>query len=231
MWGNALKNIKRVPLQSEIIEAIKQYIEQNNLKNGDKLPSQGQLVEMLGVSRSSLREAVKVLETKNIVETVNGKGIYVRNGSPNIIQAQIEFRKEKESILELLEARKILEREILHLVIQHATQEELDNIEKILNVVLEKYNNGDKQNNEDRQFHYAIYNSCHNRIMQQLILSINNLLSELWEFPLGMEEPFTDTIPLHKDLFECLRNRNLKKAITINEKIISMVIKEVKAAQ
>lgn len=226
-----MKNIKRLPLQSEIIEAIKQYIEQNNLKSGDKLPSQEQLLKMMGVSRSSLRETLKVLETKNIVETVNGKGVYVRDGSPNIILAQIEFRKEKESIIELLEARKILEREILHLVIQNATQEELDNIEKILNIIMEKYNKGDRQNVEDKQFHYAIYNSCHNRIMQQLMLSIDNLLSKLWEFPLGMDEPFTSTIPLHKELFESLKIRNLKKAHTINEKIINMIIEEVNAAK
>ena len=226
-----MKKIKRVPLQSEIIAYVKNYIDENNLKSGDKLPSQGQMIEMLGVSRSSLREALKVLETKNIIETVNGKGVFVRDGAPNMIQAQIEFGKEKESILELLEARKILEREIIRLVIQNATAEELDEIEKILIVIMEKYRKGDRQNAEDRQFHFAIYNSCHNRIINQLILSIDNLLSKLWESPLGMKEPFTDTIPLHKTLFDSIKKGDIKKAQTVNDKIIHMVCEEIKAVK
>ena len=122
-----MSTIKRVPLQSEIIEFIKQYIDKNNLRSGDRLPSQGELVELLGVSRSSIREAIKTLEAKDALEVVNGKGIFVKDGSSNSISAQIEFGKEKEAILELLEVRRILEKEIIRLVIQNATEEELDN--------------------------------------------------------------------------------------------------------
>lgn len=184
----------------------------------------------MGVSRSSIREAIKTLEAKNVLEVANGKGVFVKDGSSNTISAEIEFGKEKESILELLEARRILEKEIIHLVIQNATEEELDGIEEILKVLMEKYHRGVKQNVEDRQFHMAIYNSCHNRIMIQLIDSIDGLLNKLWEFPLGMKDPFTDTIPLHEDLFINIRKRNVKKAQAINDKIISMIYRDVKSA-
>ena len=223
--------IKRLSLQSEIIQYIKQYIDSNNLKSGDRLPSQAEFMELLGVSRSSIREAIKTLEAKNILEVENGKGIFVKVESTNTISAQIELGKEKESILELLEARKILEREIIHLVIQNATEEELDEIEKILKVIMEKYNRGEKQNVEDRQFHLAIYNSCHNRIMNQLILSIDSLLKKLFEFPLGMEDPFTETMPLHQELFDSIRKRNVKGAQSINDRIINMMYKDIKSVR
>lgn len=223
--------LKRLPLQSEIIQYIKQYIDDNNLKSGDRLPSQAELMELIGVSRSSIREAIKTLEAKDILEVKNGKGIFVKDESANTISAQIELGKEKETILELLEARKILEREIIHLVIQNATEEELDEIEKILKVIMDKYNRGEKQNIEDRQFHLAIYNACHNRIMNQLILSIDNLLKKLWEFPLGMEDPFTETMPLHRDLFNSIRKRNVKSAVSINDKIINMMYRDVKSVK
>lgn len=226
-----MRAIKRTPLQSDIIDFINQYIQDNNLKSGDKLPSQEHLVEMMGVSRPSLREAVKTLEAKNILEVVNGKGIFLKDKSPNIISAQVEFGREKESILELIEARRVLERGILHLVIQNAKDEELDEIERILNVIMDKYNKGQKQNIEDRQFHLAIYNSCHNRIMQQLILSIDSTFAKLWDFPLGMQDPFTDTMPLHKSLFDSIRERNERKALSINDKILNMIYKEVKTAK
>jgi DNA-binding FadR family transcriptional regulator len=223
--------IKRLPLQSEIIQYIKQYIESNNLKSGDRLPSQAELMEVLGVSRSSIREAIKTLEAKDILDVKNGKGIFVKVESTNTISAQIEFGKEKETFLELLEARKILEKEIIHLVVQNATEEELDEIDKILKVIMEKYNRGEKQNVEDRQFHLAIYNSCHNRIMNQLILSIDSLLQKLFEFPLGMEDPFTETMPLHQELFDNIRERNVKGAQSINDKIINMMYQDIKSVK
>ena len=57
-----MKNIKRTSLQTEVIEYIKNYIEENRLQSGDKLPSQQKLQEMIGVSRPTLREAMKVLD-------------------------------------------------------------------------------------------------------------------------------------------------------------------------
>lgn len=225
-----MSTIKRVTLQTEIIEFIKEYIDKNNLKSGDRLPSQAELVDLLGVSRSSIREAIKTLEAKNSLEVINGKGVFVKDGSSNSISAQIEFGKEKESILELLEVRRILEKEIIRLVIQNATEEELEEINKILKVLMDKYHRGEKQNTEDRKFHMAIYNCCHNKIMKQLIHSINELLNKLWNFPLGMVDPFTETIPLHEELFIHIRKRNIKKAQAINDKIISMIWKDVKSA-
>lgn len=223
--------IKRVPLQSEIIEFIKNYVEENNLKSGDRLPSQNELIEMLGVSRTSLREAVKTLEAKNFLEVLNGKGIFLKNASSDILYTQIEFKKEKESILELLEVRRIIEKEIMSLIVKNATEEELDEIEKILNVVMDKYNKGEKQNKEDKEFHLAIYKFCHNKIMYQLIFSIEDMLSKLWNFPLGLEDPFIDTIPLHKELFDNIRKRDVKKAQAVNDKILNMMCDEVKKAE
>ena len=69
--------IQRTSLKSEIIRYIQNYIQENNLKPGDRLTSQEKLIEMMGVSRTSLREAMKTLEARNVLEAKNGKGIYV----------------------------------------------------------------------------------------------------------------------------------------------------------
>lgn len=223
-----MKTIRRIPLQLEIIGAIKDYIKENNLKSGDKLPSQAQMIEMLGVSMSSLREALKMLEAKGIVEFINGKGIYVKDETPNVISTQVEFKNEKESILELLEARKSLEREIINLIIQNATDDELTKAGKILEIVMGKYEKNEKQNIEDKEFHFALYECCHNRVMYELIESVDNLLEKLWNFPFGLEDPFTDTIPLHEKLYKSIINRNVKEAQSINDKILEMVCDTIK---
>ena len=95
--------IQRTSLQSEIIRYIQNYIQENGLKPGDRLPSQEKLIEMMGVSRTSLREAMKTLEARNVLEAKNGKGIYVGSQEVNDLLRLIDFAKEKELLLDTLE--------------------------------------------------------------------------------------------------------------------------------
>lgn len=231
MEENMTTGIRRIPLQSEIIKFIREYIENNHLQPGDRLPSQEKLIEMMGVSRTALREAIKTLEARNILKIVNGKGVYVQNGSLQDLLTQFEFTKEKELLLEVLEARKILEREIVTLVVKNITNEELANLENILDIIMDKYNRGEHQNVEDKKFHYMVYEYSHNRIMQQLILSISGAMEKLWEFPLNMESPFTETMPIHVDFYKALKNRDLKMAQHYNEKILDSMIQDVLKSQ
>lgn len=226
-----MSGIYRRPLQSEIIRFIGEYIQKENLQPGDKLPSQGKLIELMGVSRTALREALKTLEARNVLAIVNGKGTYVKDSSPQDLLNQLEFTKEKELLLEVLEARKILEREIVTLVVKNITDEELDSLGEILNIIMDKYRRGERQNIEDKKFHYMVYEYSHNRIMQQLILSISGAMDKLWEFPLNMESPFTETMPLHADFYNALKTRDLKMAQYYNEKIIDKMIKDVLSSQ
>lgn len=228
-WGVKMqKEIKRVPLQLEIISYIQSYIKENNLKAGDKLPSQGELIEMTGVSRSALRESMKTLEGKDIIEIKNGKGAYVKENFASALSAQLNFTKEKEMLVQMIEVRKVLEREILKLVIENASDEELEELGKVVTVLMDKYSKGKHQTEEDHKFHFMIYEMSHHSIFQQLIQVLSESMNKLWEFPLNMENPFTNTIPLHEELYRALRERNLKKAREINEKILNDMIKDIK---
>jgi len=117
--------IQRTSLQLEIIRYIQNYIEENELKAGDRLPSQEQLLEMMGVSRTSLREAMKTLEARNVLEVRNGKGVYVGSQKESAFLSLMDFTREKGKLLDALEVRKILEREILRMVIHTVNEEEL----------------------------------------------------------------------------------------------------------
>jgi len=231
MGDNMTTGIRRMPLQSEIIKFIREYIESKHLQSGDRLPSQEKLIEMMGVSRTALREAIKTLEARNILKIINGKGVYVQDCSLQDLLTQLEFTKEKELLLEVLEARKILEHEIVNLVVKNITDEELDMLGNILTVIMDKYNRGEHQNVEDKKFHYMVYEYSHNRIMQQLILSISGAMDKLWEFPLNMESPFTETMPIHEDFFKALQRRDLKMAQYYNGNIIDQMIKDVMQSQ
>ena len=214
---------KKPPLQSEIIRFIQNYISENGLKQGDKLPSQEQLIAMMGVSRTSLREAVKTLEAKGILTVLNGKGIYIADSHQDALQFTLDMTEQKESLLELVDIRRALEREILRLAIQKATDQELDELGRITDVLLAKYYRGQPQTEEDRQFHTMIFSFARNKTMASLITSILEAMEVFWNHPLDMPEPFTETIPLHGQLYNALRQRNVRLAQTINDEILDRV--------
>lgn len=223
--------IQRTSLQSEIIRYIQNYIQENDLKPGDRLPSQEKLIEMMGVSRTSLREAMKTLEARNVLEARNGKGIYVGSQEVNTFLNLIDFAREKELLLDTLEVRKILEREILRMVIRSATEEELLELGVITRVLMDKFRRGVQQTAEDKKFHYTIYRLSHNQVMYQLILSLSSVMDKFWEFPLNMEDPFLGSLPLHEELYKAICGKNVKKAQAINEKLLDEIYKDIRKQQ
>ncbi len=220
--------IKRTSLQTEIIRYIQDYIEENHLTAGDRLPSQEQLIRMMGVSRTSLREAMKILEARGILKAQNGKGVYISKEKDSAMLTLLDFAREKERLLDTLEVRKILEKEILRMVIHRATPQELKELGEITAVLMEKFRKGQQQTAEDKQFHYTIYRLAHNQVMSQLILSISNVMDQFWEFPLAMEAPFRESLPLHEELYQAICEKNVKKAQAINEKLLDAVYRDIR---
>lgn len=220
-----MERIERRYLQSEIIDRITAFIESEGLSSGEKLPSQAELTEMLGVSRTSLREAMKTLEARNIIEIVNGKGAFVSSRQKSFDPALL---KEKEMVLELLDVRIGLEQEIIQLVVDKATEEELDQIEKKLEVMMRRHANGEIHIPEDKEFHHLIYQACHNRMLIDVISYISKNFDIIWENPLGMAEYLSNTTPLHKELFDHLKNRDARHAKMVNSKMITEIKRYVK---
>ena len=214
---------KKATLQSEIIRFIQNYITENQLKQGDKLPSQEQLIAMIGVSRTSLREAVKTLEAKGIVTVLNGKGIYIAGAHHEALQVTLDMTEQKESLLELVDIRRALEREIIRLAVQKATDQDLAELGKVKDILLAKYYRGEDQAAEDWQFHCMLYSFAHNRTMTKLITGILEAFEVFWNHPLDMPDPFTETIPLHETLYNALCQRNVRLAQTINDEILDRV--------
>ena len=222
-----MKNIKRTSLQTEVIEYIKNYIEENRLQSGDKLPSQQKLQEMIGVSRPTLREAMKVLETRGVLKAVNGNGIFVTStGDQNMISL-LNFTKEKQNVLDVLEVRRILEKEIIRLVIHRATEEELDDLGETTRLLMQLFHEGKQQNHVDHKFHNTIYRLAHNDALYQLITSLETTMVSFWEYPLDLEDPFLKSIPLHEKLYFAIREKNVKKAQSINEKLLDEIEYEI----
>ena len=209
------KEITPVRLYESVIEQIMDLIKNNELKPGDKLPPERELAEKFSISRGSLREAFRVLESRGIIKSKPGGGRYIReirknghNNTENII-----LSLEKSSILELLEAREIFEVKIVKLAAQRAIVEDIKSIEKALNKMNEEEElKDDKKTESDTEFHLAIAGASHNFVFVNIIKLHLDLLKETREktqqIPGRREERWHE----HQAILQGIKEHDSKKA-------------------
>ncbi len=208
------REITPVRLYESVIEQIMNLIKNNKLKPGDKLPPERELAEKLSISRGSLREAFRVLESRGLIKSKPGGGRYIReirkngNNTENII-----LSLEKSSILELLEAREIFEVKIVKLAAQRAIVEDIKSIEKALNKMNEKEElKDDKKTESDTEFHLAIAAASHNFVFVNIIKLHLDLLRDTREktqqIPGRREERWSE----HQAILQAIKEHNSKKA-------------------
>jgi len=209
------KEITPVRLYESVIEQIMDLIKNNELKPGDKLPPERELAEKLSISRNSLREAFRVLESRGLIKSKPGGGRFIReirenghNNTENII-----LSLEKSSILELLEAREIFEVKIAEIAAQRATLEDIEIIEKALNKINQKEElKEDKKMESDTEFHLAIAGASHNFVFVNIMKLHLDLLKETrektWQIPGRREKQYQE----HQAIFQAIKEHNSKKA-------------------
>ena len=118
-------------IYEKVVEKLKGEIAAGNILPGDPLPSERQLMDTFGVSRSSLREAFRVMELLGLIESIPGKGRFVRH--PRTISAdRSTIQLEDSAILELMEARRILDPAIAGESAMRATPSDLTRILRVI---------------------------------------------------------------------------------------------------
>jgi DNA-binding FadR family transcriptional regulator len=176
-------------------ERIKQYIVENQLRPGDPLPTEMVLSQQLGISRNSLREALKALETVGVVETRHGLGTYVGRGSIEPLVAGVTFNLvqsingETRTLRELLELREILEGELVRRTIGLHTSEQLARLERLVEVMEVEGSATAIAPDVDRTFHDTLYEPLDNH-------TITLILHAFWD----VFEAVTPQLPTLPDL-------------------------------
>ncbi len=209
------KEITPVRLYESAIEQIMDLVKRSELKPGDKLPPERELAEKLSISRNSLREAFRVLESRGLIKSKAGGGRYIReirkNGYSNT--ENIILSLEKSSILELLEAREIFEVKIAKIAAQRATAEDTEFIEQVLNKMNEEEElKDDKKTESNTEFHLAIARASHNFVFTNIIRLHLDLLKGTREktrqIPGRREERWRE----HQVILQAIKEHDTKKA-------------------
>jgi len=208
------KEITPIRLYESVIEQIMDLIKNKELKPGDKLLPERELAEKLSISRGSLREAFRVLESRGLIKSKPGGGRFIREIRENGFTdtENIILSLKKSSILELLEAREIFEVKIAEVAAQRATTEDIELIEKALNRMNKEEIDNDKKTESDTEFHLAIARASRNFAFTNIIKLHLDLLKETrektWEIPGRREEQQEE----HQAIFQAIKEHNGKKA-------------------
>lgn len=162
-------------LGTQIEDALMDFILQKPIKIGEKLPNEFELAEKFGVGRSTIREAVKSLVSRGILEVKRGSGTYVIsiNSLKDDPLGLSKLEDKYKLALELFDVRLMLEPEIASLTAKYASEEELKNIEKLCDETEKLYLGGKNHIPKDIEFHTYIAKGSKNRVIETLIPIIN----------------------------------------------------------
>ncbi|EOO26862.1 hypothetical protein IIU_05984, partial [Bacillus cereus VD133] len=170
---------KRTSLVDQVVEQVQFYIESHTWPIGTKLPSEQELVEQLGVSRNTIREAMKALVHIGLLEVKQGDGTYVRNYTG--FNTSFQRRLKKEKIEEILEVRYALEMQATKLAVMKRTDKDI----QLLQECLSKRDLARKEGKDialfiqkDAEFHMAVVGASHNQILVDLYKSILESVQE-----------------------------------------------------
>jgi DNA-binding FadR family transcriptional regulator len=167
-----LKPLQRAPLLYEAVQdAIRNYIRENNLHPGDPLPSETELASQLGVSRNSVREAVKALVSLGIVDSRRGSGLFVQDFSlaPLLDNLPYALMSDLARLSDLTEVRRVLEVGMIGAAMQALTDTDLHRLEHVIEQMRISAEKGEDLFQADRDFHQYLFNSLGNQVLLKLL--------------------------------------------------------------
>jgi GntR family transcriptional repressor for pyruvate dehydrogenase complex len=177
---DALEPVRKTKVYADIAAQIHRLIAEGRLGPGDRLPSERELAEVFGVSRTSVRDAIRVLEVRGLVEPRHGEGTVVKAVSIDAIVAPLAeaVAAFKHAAADLFDMRKMLEPPLARAAAFRATAADVRRLEEIVAAQAARVRAGDIAIDEDNAFHYQIARAAKNQVVLRTIDILMDLLRE-----------------------------------------------------
>ena len=209
------KLVRTSRLYEQILQQIEDAILKGTLKPGDQLPAERDLAQQFGVSRTAVREAVKALREKGLVEAYSGRGTFVTDGTSQAVRQSLDLMMkigQPGGTTHLAEVRAILEPEIAALAAVRAEEEDIATMREAVAVMDRSGLDGDAFIEADLDFHLSLAEAAANPLILSLIDSIVGLLREqrmrVFKVDGGPERGQLH----HKRILEAVERRDSEKA-------------------
>ena len=205
-------------LYEDVINSLYDLIDRNDFKPGDKLPSERELTEALGISRNVLREAFHVLEKRGIIRSRQGSGRYLRvipsGEDMKMINGSLSLSLERYSLADAYEVRQVLEVKAVELVVKNASDKDIEELEMALNTLETKFK---ETNSTEGEFEihklYAMKSGSAflEEILDLVLYRILEIMHSKMISLLSLHMP-EDEIKSHREIIAAICERNADKA-------------------
>jgi GntR family transcriptional repressor for pyruvate dehydrogenase complex len=196
------------------VTEVRRYMEVNGLEAGHKLPPERILIEQLGVSRSSVREAMRVLSTLGLIEVRHGDGTYVASGSDNWTLAEVRWfdASEEHALCNLIETRLSIELALVAGAVRRATDDDLDRLEEIIDSHEAALRDAVDYEWEPLTFELALAEICGNSWLYEIEVNLQQAWCSLSGGLRASVGRHTEWNSEHRAILASLRSRNTLQA-------------------
>ena len=195
-------------LREQIEEELMNYILEQPVEIGQKIPNEFELAQLFGVGRSTIREAVKSLVSKGILEVRRGSGTFVISTSmPEEDPLGLSKLTDKYKLaLELFDVRLMLEPEIAAKAAEYATPEEIEQLVSLCDETEKLYKNGKNHIRKDMEFHACIAACSKNRVVEMLVPIIHSAVTTFAN--ITQRTLMKETIETHRAIVDAIINKD-----------------------
>jgi GntR family transcriptional regulator, transcriptional repressor for pyruvate dehydrogenase complex len=212
---NIFTGIKYSSVYEQIVDQIRELIQEGKILPGERLPGERDLSTMLGCSRTSLREALRVLESDGVVIAKPGGGRYVQHVDQRLVMEYsfdpVDLMKTT-SIIYFLEVREMIEPNIAALACERATEEDILKMERALLKVEAERKDFDEKLVRDSMFHLALAEATQNFVLMTTLETNLNMLQQIRMKTLLSPERLERSNAEHRAIFNAVKSRKPKEA-------------------
>ena len=209
-----LHAIKKTRIHEEVVSQVHELIKEGRFKAGDQLPSERELAETFKVSRTSVREALRALETQGLVISKTGMGNFVADLPIESLVAPLArmLIEEKNALADVFELRKLIEPQIASLAAERASAEDVERMKLLLKKQREQVERGATGVDADTEFHFAIGRATQNHAIEKLVSGLLDVLSHSREESLQTSGRRQASIDSHLAIVAAIEKHNQAKA-------------------
>ena len=209
-----IEPIKKTRIAEEIADRVRMLILDGTMPPGRPLPSERLLATRFGVSRGSVRDALRMLETIGLIETRHGQGTFPRELTVDRLVAPLasvlSYRRDLQD--ELLDVRRMFEPAVARAAAARVTDQDLADLQRILDTQRRKLRTHQSAIVEDTAFHAVLARATRNRVVMQIMQTLNDLLVESRKLTLRQKGRPRRSLEGHEAVVAALRRRDANAA-------------------
>lgn len=222
--ANALDPVPRSKLYAQVVDRIRAHVAESGLHAGDRLPSERDLAERLGVSRASVKQAIVVLEVAGLLDVRHGGGTYLRRDHLDVEPVE-ELIARRRRLPDVLEAREALETKLAELAATRRTRADLDAMDGALEFMAAEVAGDGSGAEGDRRFHAAVTAAAYSSLLAEFMRSIADQITESRTESLRQPGRPARSLEQHRKIAEAIRAGDPRAAAAAMRRHVQTVSK------